>query len=283
MLVPGVVPAEAAPASLNVVAMGDSYASGTGAGNYKPGTEGVCWRSSNSYSELAVRELQSRGVQVVFANVTCSGATVGDLRRNFNGQPPQLNALGANTNLVFLTIGGNDVGFGAYANTCLNGDCTGEPTKEVLRKLPGMSENLRKLIEEIQGRSPHARIVLAGYGRPVTYGPNAVNPPADPICGGGVLTQNERFEAALIVSSALDGTLRFRAMLSGVSYVSPFLDSVQLQNNFKRHSLCESGLPFYRGFDALLPGQEGRDAVLHLNQAGQAALYQLVRNVALTN
>jgi hypothetical protein len=105
---------------------------------------------------------------------------------------------------------------------------------------------------------------------------------ADPICGDGVLTQNERFEAA-IVSSALDGTLRLRAALSRVSYVSPFLDSVQLHDNFVGHSLCEAGLPFYRGFDALFPGQEGRDAVLHLNQAGHAALYQLVRNVALTN
>ncbi|HEU5121452.1 MAG TPA: hypothetical protein VFT59_01290 [Candidatus Saccharimonadales bacterium] len=37
-------------------------------------------------------------------------------------------------------------------------------------------------------------------------------------------------------------------------------------------------MPFYRGFDALAPGQEGSDAILHLNQPGHAALYQLTRH-----
>jgi lysophospholipase L1-like esterase len=277
----GLVPVTAnaaTPVQLDVVAMGDSYASGTGAGNYHPGTEGVCWRSHNSYSELAVQDLQSHGAQVNFFNVTCSGATIDDLRQVFKGQPPQLSALTPSTDVVYLTIGGNDIGFGAYASICLSSDCTGTPTANVINRLPVMGENLRRLMDEIKARSPHARVVLVGYGRPVTPGANAVNPPpADSICGAQVLTQQERFSAA-IVSSGLDVTLRFVADAKKAAYVSPFVNSVQLHSSFKGHSLCEAGMPFYRGFDALVPGQEGPDAVLHLNQLGHAALYQLTRS-----
>ncbi|HEU5121898.1 MAG TPA: hypothetical protein VFT59_03550, partial [Candidatus Saccharimonadales bacterium] len=63
--------AEPLSGSLEVVALGDSYASGTGAGDYYPGTEGVCWRSKNSYSELTIQELRSHGVHVSFTNATC--------------------------------------------------------------------------------------------------------------------------------------------------------------------------------------------------------------------
>lgn len=270
------------PTSLSVVALGDSYASGTGAGNYYPGTEGACWRSKNSYSELAVQELVSGGAQVTFANVTCSGATIDDLRRTYKNEPPQLNALTSSTRLVFLTIGGNDIGFGTYAGTCLNGNCVGAPTEDVVKRLPGMQQNLRRLLGEIKVRSPHARIVLVGYGRPVTPGRNATNPPpVDPICGSQVLTDGERLSAAG-VSSGLDLTLRLTVETANsreVKYVSPFAaNSVVLQPSFRQHSLCEAAQPFYRGFDALAPGQEGFDAVLHLNQLGQTTLYQLVRS-----
>ncbi|MEO6083733.1 MAG: lipase, partial [Umezawaea sp.] len=39
--------------SLQVVALGDSYAAGTGAGDYEAGTEGVCYRSANSAAAVA--------------------------------------------------------------------------------------------------------------------------------------------------------------------------------------------------------------------------------------
>jgi hypothetical protein len=61
------------------------------------------------------------------------------------------------------------------------------------------------------------------------------------------------------------------------AFVSEYAaDSVHLNSTFAGHSLCQAGTPFYRGFDALAPGQEGPDAVLHLNKDGQTALADLV-------
>ena len=60
-------------------------------------------------------------------------------------------------------------------------------------------------------------------------------------------------------------------------YVSPYQkNSVDLRQSFVGHSLCQEGAPYYRGFDALAPGQEGAEAVLHLNKAGQSALADLI-------
>jgi hypothetical protein len=96
-----------------------------------------------------------------------------------------------------------------------------------------------------------------------------------------VFSDEERVEGNN-VSSALDVTLRLATLAAkahrvDVQFVSPYTNSVNLQPEFAGHSLCESAPQFYRGFDALAPGQEGPDAVLHLNQPGQAAMADLIQ------
>ncbi|ONI88827.1 hypothetical protein ALI22I_17825 [Saccharothrix sp. ALI-22-I] len=268
--------AETAP-TLNVVALGDSYGSGTGAGDYLDGT-GVangCWRSANSYSETLVGRLRAAGRQVAFTNVACSGATTGDLRQEFKGEPAQLDALRSDTHLVFLSIGTNDIDFAAYGGLCIASDCSGAATRDELAKLPVMGQNVATLLSDIKARSPRARIVLTGYGSQLTAGENAADVPLDPICGPAYFTSQERIDGNR-VAGALDLTLRRTARQAGVTFVSPYTNSVDLDPAFAGHSLCESAEPYYRGFDALAPGQEGQEAVLHLNKTGQATLAGLV-------
>lgn len=274
--------ASAATTTLHVVAMGDSYASGTGAGAYQAGTEGVCWRSANSYSEQIVSQLRADGRNVDFTNVACSGAASTDLYKEFLNQPPQLDSLRPNTDVVFLTIGTNDIGYAAYGGLCVQADCSGAPTQAEEAKLPGMAANLAQLYKDIHARSPHAKIVQAAYGSQVTAGVNATGVPLDPICAPEVFSAQERVDGNQLASQ-LDKTLRDNArlaLLSGIptAYVSEYTaDSSRPNPAFAGHSLCEAGTPFYRGFDALAPGQEGLDAVLHLNKDGQAALACLIR------
>jgi lysophospholipase L1-like esterase len=273
--------ASAGVGPLHVVAMGDSYASGTGAGDYQPGTEGNCWRSNNSYSEQLVTRLRAQGRSVQFANVTCSGAATSDLYKEYLGQPPQLDALRADTSVVLLTIGTNDIGYAAYGGLCIQGDCSGGPTQAIAAKLPDMAKNLGQLFKDIHSRSPHARIVLSGYGSQLTAGPNASGAELDPICEPEVFSAEERTEGNALASQ-LDKTLQdttSQAKADGIdtAFVSEYAaDSVHLDDAFAGHSLCEAGTPFYRGFDALAPGQEGPDAVLHLNKDGQTALADLI-------
>lgn len=265
---------------LNVVALGDSIAAGTGAGDYQPGTEQTCYRSRNSASTILVEEFRQRDTEVDFANVTCSGAAITDLRQTFKGEPPQLDALRQDTDLVTLTIGGNDIALADFGLACLQGNCTGAATTAILDRISGMTPTLGGLLAEINQRSPRAQIILTGYGRIVTDGPNPPGVTLDPICGAGLLTDPERASGGQIFA-ALDTALSQAARsakASGINvrFVSPYQDSATLRPEFAGHSLCESTAPFYRGFDALASGQEGVVAVLHLNRQGHAALADLI-------
>ncbi|HEX6343385.1 SGNH/GDSL hydrolase family protein [Umezawaea sp.] len=266
--------------TLQVAALGDSYAAGTGAGDYEPGTEGVCYRSANSAAAVVVADLRSRGKQVDFTNVMCSGAAIADLSTTFKEQPPQLDALSKSTDLVFLTVGGNDVGFAEYAGLCIQSDCTGAGAQLVLGQLPAMSAKLTALLVDVKQRSPRARVVLGGYGRAFAPGPNAPDVPLDPICGDGILTLPERAEGATVsqgVDRAVrDGVRAARARGVNAVYASAYTDDGTLRAEFEGHSACQGGTPYYRGLDALAPGQEGPVAVLHPSRAGQAAFAELL-------
>ncbi len=271
--------AQAAP-SFNVVALGDSIAAGTGAGDYEPGTEQTCYRSRNSASSILAEEFRRQGTEVDFANVTCSGAAITDLRKTFKGEPPQLDALSQDTDLVTLTIGGNDIGLATFGLVCLQGNCTGTATTAILNRIPAVTPALGDLLAEISRRSPRAQIILTGYGKIVTDAPNPPGVTLDPICGAGLLTDQERASGGQVFT-ALDTALSQAARsaeASGINvrFVSPYQDSTTLRPEFAGRSLCESATPFYRGFDALSPGQEGAVAVLHLNRQGHATLAQLI-------
>jgi lysophospholipase L1-like esterase len=279
----GVTPASASPIDrpLQVTAIGDSYASGVGAGDYEPGTTGVCWRSANSASTLVAAKLrQSTGRKVTFTNRTCSGAAIKDLSEPFKGEPAQLDSLTPGTDLVLLTIGTNDVEFAEFGGLCLQADCAGTPTQAELRKMPALVRDLIGLLRTIHARSPRATVVLSGYGQQLSTRPNAQGVTLDPICAAGVITDDERRDGNT-VSAAIDLSLRAAVLAVGLhgvrtDFVSPYAWPGQVRPEFANHSLCQSGAPFYRGFDALAPGQEGSEAVFHLNQPGQATMATLV-------
>jgi lysophospholipase L1-like esterase len=266
--------------SLQVVALGDSYAAGTGAGDYEAGTEGVCYRSANSAAAVVVADLRAAGKKVDFTNVMCSGAAIPDLSTTFKEQPPQLDSLSKSTDLVFLTVGGNDVSFAEYAGFCIQSDCTGAGAQLVVSQLPAMTTKLTGLLVDIKQRSPRARVVLGGYGRAFSPDANAPDVPLDPICGDGILTLPERAEGAT-VSQGVDQAIRSAVRAArhrgvNAAYASAYTDNGTLRPEIEGHSVCQGGVPFYRGFDALAPGQEGPVAILHPSKAGQAAFAELL-------
>ena len=88
-------------------ALGDSYSSGLGAGNY--GSSGSCDRSSGAYGQLWA----NANSPASFDFAACSGAKTTDV---VNSQAPTLSG---STTLVSITIGGNDVGFSSVMETCV--------------------------------------------------------------------------------------------------------------------------------------------------------------------
>ena len=141
----------------NYVALGDSYSSGTGTGDYF-GSSGDCLRGPKAYPQLWA---DAHGVQD-FAFDACAGAKTADLTAE------QLDSLSPNTTLVTVTIGGNDVGFAGAIRSCLLGgqdrcdSAIDEGETEAHEQLPA---KLDATYAAISSAAPNAKVVVVGYPR----------------------------------------------------------------------------------------------------------------------
>ena len=92
-------------AGARYVALGSSYASAPGLGRPIPGSPPQAGRTDANYAHLLAGQLQ-----LSLTDVTSSGATTDDvLWRSQYGQAPQADALAPDTDLVTVTVGGNNI------------------------------------------------------------------------------------------------------------------------------------------------------------------------------
>jgi lysophospholipase L1-like esterase len=197
------VPAQAAT-PVDYVAMGDSYSSGVGAPPY-----GLCFQSAGSYAPrwAATHTVSS------FLFVACGGVTSQQLA-------PQYLALNDRTDLVTITIGGNDVGFFDVVLTCGTGtdaQCTSAVDKAVASGNSVLPGRLDTVYSTIKRKAPHAEVVVLGY-------PHVVEP------DGTCLTAAKR--AALTRGAdSLDAVISARAAANDVHYVDA-------RSRFAGHGAC---------------------------------------------
>jgi hypothetical protein len=103
-LLVGAQGALAATPATPYVALGDSYSAGSGVLPPDPAAPPECLRSLLNYPHVIASDI---GAQLT--DVTCGGAQTSDFfTSQYQGVPPQLNALSKQTHLVTMTIGGND-------------------------------------------------------------------------------------------------------------------------------------------------------------------------------
>jgi lysophospholipase L1-like esterase len=144
-----------AATTVNYVALGDSYSSGLGAGDYIS-SSGSCDRSTNAYPE----QWAAANSPATFTSAACSGATTADVINS------QVSALRSGTTLVSITIGGNDAGFSrvmetcvlASTSACVNAVKTAETF--IAGQLPAL---LTKTLTTIRTDAPSATVVVLGY------------------------------------------------------------------------------------------------------------------------
>jgi lysophospholipase L1-like esterase len=152
----GALPAAANSDNVQYVALGDSYAAGVGALPHLPVTP--CLQSDFGYPGV----LDSANRIVLQVNATCAGWKTSDVARIVASEESPLNA---DTRLVTLTVGGNDLGFAGLAGACLAGtpeDCL-KAIGAAEGKLTGLRSDLTKLYLEVAEAAPDARIVVTGY------------------------------------------------------------------------------------------------------------------------
>ncbi|MGW1991565.1 SGNH/GDSL hydrolase family protein [Embleya sp. NPDC001921] len=155
-------PSAAAPAGVaapegGYAALGDSYSSGVGAGDYLA-DGGACKRSANAYPAL----WQQAHAAAEFDFVACSGATTADVRAR------QLSVLDGDTTLVTISAGGNDVGFAETITTCVLGgdrDCSDAVARSMDYTRDRLPAELDDTYARIRRQAPNARLVVLGYPR----------------------------------------------------------------------------------------------------------------------
>lgn len=147
----------AAAATVNYVALGDSYSSGVGSGSYIS-SSGSCLRSTRAYTQLWANAHSPTS----YVSTACSGARTTDVTAS------QLAPLTGGTTLVSISVGGNDVGFSTVMEDCVlygTDTCVSEvnAAENVARtKLPGW---LDTTYNAIHSKAPNARVVVLDYPR----------------------------------------------------------------------------------------------------------------------
>jgi lysophospholipase L1-like esterase len=162
-------PSQAAKGPLRYVALGDSYSAASGVLPPDPSSP-LCARSTANYPHLIAAKT---GAQLT--DVTCGAAETKDFfESQYPGVAPQLDAVTKRTQLITMTIGGNDnsVFIGAIAKCGVAGLSTvgqGSPCQDMYGG--SFRRDIRQktypaLVEALHGarlRAPHARIAILGY------------------------------------------------------------------------------------------------------------------------
>ncbi len=209
-----VAPAAGAQEVDSYVALGDSFSSGNG--TFLPDRSLRCYRSSLAYPVLVERARPNTDLDFR----ACSGADTADVLED------QVGALDGGTDLVSVTVGGNDIGFvdlviacgGRFSPTCRS--TVAEARDRIATELPG---RLDEVYAAIAAGAPNARAVaVLGYGR--FFGPDLSCAAATGITGA---------EAELLngVADDLDAVTADRAAAAGFTYVSAI-------GPFTGHDVC---------------------------------------------
>jgi len=165
-----------------VAVLGSSFAAGPG---IDPIIDRFAGRSERNYGHLVAARLGAE-----LSDLTVSGATTETLleteqRVGWRRFPPQVQGLSADTDLVMITAGGNDLGYigsmmkasiagalrsrrviGALMRRIPMGDVAPAAAADVERAADGLA----RVVAAVRGRAPSARVLLASY--PTVIGPD---------------------------------------------------------------------------------------------------------------
>lgn len=230
----------AVPASiLDYVALGDSYSSGLGTGVYDPAS-GSCARSPLSYPPLWADEHHPAS----FRFVACSGARTTDVTAE------QVPALQPGTDLVTITVGGNDAGFAVVLQTCTfaqrDSTCLAAVDAAEAYSRYVLPDRLARTYQAIRDSAPNARVIVLGYPRLFELPPSC----ADPLVPNQVRRQKLNEGATVLNDVIRSVSQRFK------------FSFVDVRGRFAGHGVCAPD-PWING-----PSVPSAVGPYHPNQTG---------------
>ncbi|WP_436789046.1 SGNH/GDSL hydrolase family protein [Yinghuangia sp. YIM S10712] len=255
-------PATAAVEIDRYAALGDSYAAGIELPNDKD--PGDCWRSDHNYATLVAEEL---GIPAL-DDITCGGATTVEMTQPQGTNPPQLGVLTADTDLVTLQIGGNDIGFAEILQECLGSGLwpfgspckdkyTAGGTDQLLQRIQATAPKIAATVQAIRERAPQARILVLGYP-PILPDTGSGCWPMIPIAFGDAPYLRS-------VHKALNTMIAQQAQANGATYVDIYTPSIG-------HDACKAaGTRWVEGLSS---------PFFHPNATGHSAVADIVASAA---
>ncbi|MGI9623967.1 MAG: GDSL-type esterase/lipase family protein [Acidimicrobiales bacterium] len=248
-------------AGLRVAILGDSYISGEGTGHFISGTDissNRCHRSVRSWAYMTGAVLADGDTNDI-AFFACSGATTDDMW-NANGsshgnERAQLEAFEAAHrqnpfDVVFVSIGGNDAGFGDVALACVTTNCRGDSsyTSRLDTEVTPLVMQVLQRLRAVTGSQ--VPIFHMGYPDPLR--------PAGSCFGLLGISQAEQAWLSNVYVATLNSELARAARQAGVNFV----DS---SSWFDGHSICPpsgaerfaNGLRLFSQSDSLHPTRAG--------------------------
>lgn len=250
----------APPPGARYVAMGSSFAAGLGIAPAAaaPADAARCGRSAENYAQQIARR---RGLTLV--DVSCSGAMTTHILGPWGSLPAQIDAVDAQTRLVTVTIGGNDIG---YVGQMFARACAGRPPAPTNAAVPPcpavappdeakyaqLAAHLRRIAEAVKTRAPGARLVFLQY------------PALLPQHGSCVAAGLSAADAAVMrrVAARLAAITAAAARQSGAELLAT--DRLS-----RGHEVCASPAAWVNGFGAAPKSGDG--VFYHPNAAGMTA------------
>jgi lysophospholipase L1-like esterase len=245
------------PIADTYVALGDSYTAGPLILDQSTDPLG-CLRSTKNYPNVARSKIKA----AKFKDVSCSGATTSDFFHAQGVTPgpnqPQFNSLDANTKVVTIGIGGNDIGFSSIVKNCATLDpfskgCKGDYVKDgrdlLADKIAATAPKIDQVLVEAKKRAPSAKVFVVGYPTIVPETGSGCWPTV-PIVGSDIVYLRG-------VAKNLNSMLKARAQANGAYYVDTATSSIG-------HDMCSSS----KWVEAIVPTTDA--APVHPNAKGMA-------------
>lgn len=240
------------------VALGDSYTSGP---LIPRQVDANCARSDHNYPSIVAGRLRT----AAFKDVSCAGATTEHMWKPQGTAGPQLDAVGRNSDIVTVQIGGNDVGFGSIIGTCAQlaaQDPTGNPCQrhygasgvdQLTVTIAKTGPKVAEVLQAVHARAPHARILVVGY-------PDLL-PDDGSGCAPSVPFATKDFPYLRDTGKRLNLMLRLVARWNHAEYVDTYGPTIG-------HDMCKS--PAERWIEPLQPTSPAAPA--HPNAKGEEAM-----------
>lgn len=266
---------------LDYIAMGDSFSSGEGVEPFEAGTAepGVneCHRSELAYARILDQDSELTLNLENDGFVACSGATTASITLGYNGEGAQIDHVSSDTDVITMSIGGNNMPFSDFAVACVMPGTASCDEDAYDNAMAGIANNVTPrveyMLEALRDRlidlGSDATVLVIGY-------PQLVPDTWVSTTAGCWWLQPDELPAIREVTSALNVAIKNEVDAVGGNF--HFVSPEATDSPFIGHELCRNTSDpepsYFLNYDSGAP----QVYTFHPNDLGQQAYAELIKS-----